>query len=212
MRAALLSFLLAAVTLMLSATRAPATVGGPTFTDVLGVERTARRVWVHVRYFDAGDSFGVVGYFAYDSANAERFHEVFGMRSGEASADDSSLVLQLRALRRRLRSIEPLPYSEALPFQTRVQADTVEMPYSPGDRIVRYSVTATWLPAARISVQAYYDASVARVAHYVLPGSRATLEIVVFRGDPFEVGYETHLPVLIPANATGVIPVGKFPR
>lgn len=168
--------------------------GGPLLVDVLGWDSQSHRVYFRTNPADESYRFGGVYYFATDSKQPSQRVEVAWSKGG-ASADDPERNRMLRSLRRRLTSLRPQP-SACLGWGTKIlSADSVRSP-AMGVR-ARFRLRYTSSDLVRFECTAFGSPEVCLKNVYAIPGSKAVLYVLAFRGDLLDVA-ETQVAVLVP--------------
>ncbi len=191
---------LCALCVLLAPATVRATVGGETLCEVLGWEASTQRVYVHQWTADGGDSFGRVLSIDLAGPHAGEPRPEPWLRSGEGTANDPELQAQLRRLRARLRPLHPAAW-QTLPIRSEVVASDSVANDMGQSRRLRMRV---WFSAGlAFEVTTWGSSTVVRPAAYEIPGRSDQIWILAFMGDPFEVGYETQVPVLVRKDDAG---------
>jgi len=177
----------------LAAGTAWATSGGVWLCDVLGYDEANGRVYIHQLDSGGGDSFGFVAWMETRGPDAGSLHGVDWDRWGEGTGDDPELHKRLAELRAGLTRLPALTWP-SLPFSvTTVARDTV--PNDMGQDL-RLRVRANF-GGPLLELTCWVNDRVARPVVYELPGGAGWIWIVAFIGVPYEMGYETQMPVLV---------------
>lgn len=202
---------LCALFVLLAPATVRATVGGETLCEVLGWEASTQRVYIHQSTADGGDSFGRVLAIELAGPHPGEPVPLPWVRTGEGTANDPELQAQLRRLRARLRPLHPAAW-QALPIRSEVVAsDSVA-----NDRGLsrRLRVRVSFGLGPEFTVTTWGSPTVVRSSAYEIPGRSDQIWILAFMGDPFEVGYETQVPVLVRKGDAGTrtIEWGRSPH
>jgi hypothetical protein len=183
----------------LAAGTARATSGGEWLCDVLGYDEADGRVYIHQLDGGGGDSFGFVAWLATRGPDAGILHGVDWDRWGEGTGEDPELRKRLAELRAGLTPLPALTWP-TLPFSvTTVARDTV--PNDMGQDL-RLRVQANF-GGPLLELTCWVNDRVARPVVYELPGGAGWIWVVAFTGDPYEMGYETQMPVLVQPGERG---------
>jgi len=184
---------------VLCAGAARATVGGADVIEVLGWDATAQKVYVAQHY--RGESGYPPAIASFDLKGAGAGAAVVEPWSVSDTLGAAEYARRDRALRTRLAPLPPAPAVSIFDFTRVLARDTVEVG---GGRWPRLRVLASRLRAdwdGAFEVTAYRDPSVRVLSLHPIPGHAERLAIVSFLGIPWEGGYETQVPVVIPARA-----------
>lgn len=169
-----------------------ATTGGPEIADALGWDPVDRKVFFTIHLVDESGRMARVVYFT-------RGGSPFGYVVDWSRADlgDSAYARRLRSLRKRLRPLRLLAAPTIPESRSIVGVDTVG---PPDMRWPRFRVRARDLQSfgGTLEVTTIGDPDVRVIRQYFAPDWPTRLGIVSFRGIPYEAGYETQVPVLLP--------------
>lgn len=193
-------FALVFAPLLLAASAASATVGGPTLCEVLGLDPAARRVYFTLTSWD--ESGGPERIFYYDLGSATPAKPVPLASPARAAGADpgAARAAEIAALRKRLRPLpEAGPWSSFVPHTAWEVLDSVRCESGLRPRWVATVMSGADGDGRRPRMTSLDPSphAVRELRRYRLPLEGRWLAVWSAELDPWEGGYEIQLPVML---------------
>ncbi len=182
------------------ATPARASLGGPSYIEMLGWKPKESKIFFTVRSEDEGGDRQGVYYLDLNARDPNRAQRVsWSVDSSDSrnwKENQAKYQARLMKLRREL-AVLPRLIESTFPQRCEViQVDSLRNMEGPWARY-RVRIADGRLGNDRLLLTCYREPSVRFIDHYSIPGRAERVEIVSFIGKPHEIGYEVQAPVVI---------------
>lgn len=193
-------FALALAPLLLAASAASATVGGPTLCEVLGLDPAARRVYFTLTSRDESGPPERILYFDLGSDTPAKPVPLAPPAAAAGADPNAARADELAALRRRLRPLPPAgPWSSFVPHSSWEVLDSVRCETGMRPRWVATVMSAADRGPQRPRMTSLDPSphALRELRRYRLPLEGHWLAVWSAELDPWEGGYEIQLPVML---------------